>query len=383
MISACELSGDMYGASLVKELKKQNSSLNFVGLGGSRMAEAGVELVADITTSSTIGFLEPLRHIPKIYSAYRKMKRLMKIDQPDLLVIIDAQGFHIPLLAAAKKLNIPTVYYIAPQEWQWGTDAGGRKVLAVVDKILAIFEEEHEFYKRLGGDSIYVGHPILDELNVDLDREALQKKIGVKNPERVLAVFPGSRPQEIKRVAPILIKAAAEIQKKDGVQVVISVSSSKYEKAIKKIVEENNIQNPILYKGMARELISITDLSLVVSGTITLEHAVLGVPCVVGYKFAPISFRLAKLFFGARLKRIKYISLPNLLMMRPIIPEFLQEEATVANLVFAANNLLEDGVAKENLKKNLVKVKKKLGELGVVKRAALEIINYMNRENNA
>ena len=170
MLSAGEVSGDIHGAALAKELKILNRNIILFGMGGERMRSAGVELLYDLSSRGTVGIIEILKFLPSILFGISKMKRALKKEQPDLLVLIDYQGFNMMLAKYAKKLGIKTVYYIAPQEWLWGTPKGVKNVANTIDKILCIFEDEAKTYKKYGGNAVYIGNP-----NVDTTKSIISK----------------------------------------------------------------------------------------------------------------------------------------------------------------------------------------------------------------
>lgn len=377
MISAGEVSGDVHGAKLVSELKKIDPTLQFFGMGSERMAKEGVHLFADLTTVSTIGMVEPIQHIPKIYLTYLKMKRLMKTEKPDLLIVIDYQGYHMMLIKAAKKMGIPVVYYIAPQEWQWGTEAGGRQVVRYTDKILSIYPEEADFYNRLGGNAVYIGHPILDLAVPTLSRTDFLTQYGIPD-KRILSIFPGSRPQELALTYPILLKSAQIIQNKiPDLQIVISIAAPQFKSQIISQANASGLSNIIFYEGLSYNLIAQTTLSLVSAGTITLEHACLGTPSIANYRFGKFSYWIAKKLFAKKIQRIKYMALPSLIMDRLIQPEFLQEACTPENIALAGITLLTNPAQYQALKNDLLSVKTKLGFSGIVAKAATEIHNFI------
>ncbi|MDD5383035.1 MAG: lipid-A-disaccharide synthase, partial [Candidatus Margulisbacteria bacterium] len=162
MISAGEVSGDTHGTYLVRELKKIDPSIYFFGIGSEKLLTEGVDIKFDISRRGTIGLFEALPNLVPIYLLYLKMVELMKREKPDLLLLVDSQGINMPLAKAAKRLGIKTVYYIAPQEWLWGTERGVRNVIEKSDLIIAIFEKEFDVYKKAGGNVVYFGHPLID-----------------------------------------------------------------------------------------------------------------------------------------------------------------------------------------------------------------------------
>lgn len=377
-ISAGEVSGDVHGARLVKEIKKSDPSIEFTGIGSENMAAAGVKLYADLTGKSTIGFIEPLIHIPGIYLTYLRMKKLIGKDKPDLVIAIDNQGYNMVFLSAVKKLKIPALYYISPQEWQWGTDKGGKAVIRITDKILAIFREEAEFYNRLGGNAVYIGNPILDIARPEMNKDNFKKLYKISEKKKILAVFPGSRMQEIRHSFPVLLASAVNISKSvAGIEIIISVTKPYFLKKIKKLVEKYDESNITLYSGNNYDLISNSDLSLTKSGTITLEHAVLGTPFIAGYRLGKISYMVIKKVMEKKWHKVSFISLPNIYLRRMAYPEFIQDDFNTANVTYEAVRILTDEKRRIELKVASDEVRKLLGGAGVVKRAAAEVLSML------
>ncbi|MCP4050124.1 MAG: lipid-A-disaccharide synthase [bacterium] len=378
LISAAEISGDMHAAKLVEEIKKLDSRVCFSGIGGNKLKEQGVDIIDDITSCSTIGFIEPLLYIPRILAAYFRIKKLLVNQRPDLLITVDAQGFNIPLLAKAKEAGIPSIYYIAPQEWHWGTVKGGKKVIARTDRILSIFKEEADFYNKSGGNAVFVGHPVLDIAKSNVSKDKLCKDLNISKDKKIISIFPGSRSQEIKYVAPVLLESAAAIQTEEDVSIVISIVSAEYEKALRKLAKEKGIINPVFYQGNSYDLIANTYLSLVTSGTVTLEHAVMGTPCLAGYRLSELSYRTGRLILGERIKKIKYIALPNILMDEMILPEFIQDQLSSDKIVSKALSLIKSKSQYDRFRGSIKKIRSKIGEPGVIKRAAREVVSYIH-----
>jgi len=378
MISAGEISGDVHGAKLVAELKKLHPDISFFGMGHTRLKNEGVKIIADLADVSTIGFFEPIRYLPKILRTFMHVKEILLKEKPDALITIDYQGFHLPLCAFAKKHHIPVIYYIAPQEWQWGSEAGGRKVVRATDLILSIFQEEALFYNKLGGNAFYIGHPILDLAQSYKSKETFYHENNIDISKKILAIFPGSRPQELTYTYPVLLQAAQVLcHKYPQFQVVISVASDKFGKRIMDMAQPYALNQPIFYKQNQYDLIAHTYLSLVTSGTVTLEHACFGTPCIANYRFNAFFYGFIKIIFAKQFKRIPFIALPNLLLHKMALPEFRQADCTATNIILAAENLITDEQKYLNLKKEILKVRDIMSSPGVIFRAAQQIISFL------
>jgi lipid-A-disaccharide synthase len=281
----------------------------------------------------------------------------------------------------AKGLGIPVIYYIAPQEWHWGSEKGGRKVVEATDKIIAIFEREAAFYEGLGARAAFVGNPILDAVTVSLSRAEFYRKLGLRDDQKILAVFSGSRKQELKNLFPHLLGAAATCKAAlgDSVQVVVSVSSPNYEAHVRKLVGEMAPES-IIYSGSSHDLIAHSFLSLSKSGTVSLEHAVLGTPCLVAYRFSPVSYWLIQKMFAKKFETIRYISLPNILLHKAVMPEFIQYDANAESMSRKAIELFRNGAEYQKIKDGLREVREILGQGGAVKRAAKEVVDFLGEE---
>ena len=376
-----EKSGDMHAAKLFTEMKRLNPDLTALGLGGPHLREAGVEMVDDMTTMSTVGLIEPLVNLPNLLLLYRKIRKRLKAEMPDLVIAVDNQGFNMPIMKYAKKIGLRTAYYIAPQEWHWGTEKGGREVVETIDLLITIFKQEHEFYSALDGNPIYVGHPLIDTTLPIRNKETFYDDYRLNPNDQLLSVFPGSRLQEIKRVAPRIIRAAAIIQRRyPKIKVVISISDPRYEALIRKHVKKAGIYNPLWYKDKSTDLIAHTYFSLVASGSITMEHALLGTPCVVAYALHPLTFYFGKKIMYKRLGKLPFMSLPNLLEDKEIVPEFLQDNASGENLAYAVLPYIKSQQRYDEFCARLSEFRRKIiDQKGAVSRAAELLVKELTK----
>jgi len=379
-IAAGEVSGDMHGAALAQALWEADPSLTIVGTGGLKMKAAGVKLIADFTRMSTIGLLEPLKYIHKYIGIGLIIKQWLKMHRPSIFIPIDNQGFNFFLLKTTQKLGIPSYYYFAPQEWQWGTPEGGRKVAQMVDHILAVFEPEAQFYQAIGANVTFIGHPLLDTTTPTQSKEEFCTTHQLDPTRPILALFPGSRNQELTLTAPILFETAKALQiQHPQLQWVTSIAAPHCEKQIQALIASHHFSQMTLVHESVN-LINACTTSLVTSGTITLEHAILQKPCVVAYKFAPLSYFVLTKFFAKKVNRIKFMALPNLIADQLVLPEFLQKKATVSALSQALTKFL-DPTSHDytQTQSQLAKIKAKLGNPGVLTHAATVILSTQSR----
>ncbi len=378
-INAGEVSGDMYGAVLAKEILRKLPSATLIGMGGEKMKAAGVHLIEDVSTISTIGFLEPLKHIKKYLSVFKKIKSQLHDIVPDIIIAVDFQGFNMKVLMHAKKIGIKTAYLICPQEWQWGSQKGGKKVIQITDILLAIFKQEYDFYNRLGGNVTFIGHPLLDIVSPKLTHTQFKEQFFIEDRKRWVAVFPGSRQQEITHVYPQLLDAAKRLHSQlPDLHFLISIAENSLLNSIIDPLKKTKIPYTII-KNHSHEIINNVELSLCSSGTITLEHAILGKPCITGYKLNSISYKLALAIVGKKWKtQIGYIALPNIYLKKEAIPEFLQDQCTGENIAKAALTLLTDRIAYQICQDELKKVQKLLGSPGAIQHAAEIILHNLS-----
>ena len=370
MISAGEVSGDLHASFLASELLKLNPGLHIFGMAGEKCRLSGVDVKIDITSKGTVGITEILKFLPSILFSYQKMKSLLKKERPDVLVLIDYQGFNMLLAKYAKKIGIKTVYYIPPQEWLWGTEKGLKNVASSVYKIMSIFEDEAKAYKKAGANVTYIGNPNLDTIKLSTDKTSFCRSFGLNPNFPVLGIFPGSRLQEIKSLLGIFLKACEIIKVQvPNTQFVLSLSSEHFRKDIEKMIEGSQIK---LIYGKNHDILNASNVSLAASGTVTMEATILGAPIIMAYRISYISYLIGRHILRIRLP---YFSMTNLIAGYEVIPEFVQKKATAENLAEKAVELLTNKETLAGIKSGYSKVLSKFGAPGAVKRAA-EQINY-------
>ncbi len=366
MISACELSADNYAGELVKALLKKEPNCTIFGIGSNACKAAGMDVRYDMATLSTVGIIEPLRFLPRLYQSLNKIKTLLRDEKPDIFIPMDNQGLHIECCKYAKKLGIKTAYYIAPQHWHWGKKSDGIKLASLVDHVLAIFKQEADFYQSCGARVAYVGHPIVDRIK---PFRSDQKK------DNVLAIFPGSRVQEIETLLPTLIQSAEQLETELQLQPIISIASSRYANMINDIVKKYATKSFEYHEGASLELISKSCLSLVSSGTVSLEHALMAVPHVVTYRFNPITYWIATTFFKKTLAKIPFMSMPNMMLGKEVFPELLQNNVTVNSCVKKAKHIYLNN--QKEIKKECDKLWDDLNQGVVAEQAATTILSII------
>lgn len=374
MISAGEVSGDIHGTYLVQALKKLDPSIYFFGMGSEKLLAEGVDVKFDLTKRGSIGIFEALPNVIPIYIIYRKLVALLKKEKPDLLILVDSQGINMPLAKAAKKLGIKTVYYIAPQEWLWGTEKGVKKVIKAIDQIISIFEKEHGVYQKAGGNSVYFGHPLIDIVKPSLSKEETKEKlVGAEKDTPVIAICPGSRRQEIKSLLPVMLSACEIIHKQiPKAKFIIPAASTNMIQGIFNMISDDF--RPLAIVGHTYDILNAADLALCASGTINLEASILGVPNIMVYKLSPLTYFVGKHFLKLD-KKLKYFSMPNMLLDRMEIPELTMEKANPKQIAEEALSILYGRERQQNMRAAFSVLKTKLGEPGVISRTATAILN--------
>lgn len=377
MIIAGEASGDLHGARLVSAMLAKESELSFCGMGGKELAAVGVELLFDAKRIAVVGIAEVISHLPDIFRAQKILKSRMKEDRPDLLILIDFPDFNFMLAKYAKKLGIPIYYYISPQVWAWrsGRVATMKKL---VDKIGVILPFEEQFFRDRGVAASYVGHPLLDSVKSDCSKETFCQQYGLDPDSLLIGLLPGSRKKEIASLLPVLLQTAGKVQAQSVKKVVflLPVAST--------LTEEEVLNNGVNEYGKNLELHLITenrydmmaacDAALVVSGTVTLELALLDTPMVVFYKVSPATYRLGKLFLN---KTLQYFSLVNLIADAAVVAELSQEDVTPEKLFAELNPLLLAGSRREKMLQGLALVRQRMGTAGASAKSAELALSLM------
>ncbi len=367
-MSAAEVSADLLASILAKELK----GCQLFGMGGEKMRSAGVDIRIDITEKSSIGIVEAIKYLPFHLSTLRSMKDMINSEKPDALILIDAQGFNMPLAAYAKSRGIKTIYYISPQEWLWGTKKGVDKVIRTIDLIISIFKKEHEIYKAAGGNSVYFGHPLLDIVKSNMNRQDFCRKFGIDPSKKIIALCPGSRSHEIKNLLPILIDAAVRIK---GAEFVLPISSSKFREMIEERLSGTSLSINII-EGSNYDVLANSDLVIAKSGTVILECVCLNTPVIMFYKLSPVTYYIGRHILGIKLP---FYSMPNILTNKMVVPEFVMGRATAENIYNEAVKILADPV---KAKAGYREVRSLLGEPGASKKAAQKIVEFVGAKKS-
>ena len=347
LLSAGEPSGDLHGAAVAAALRRRWPRARLFGLGGPLMAEAGVELLEDVRRLAVMGFVEVAGRLPFFVRLLRRVRREMVRRRTDLVLPIDYPGFNLRLARAARRSGVPVLYYIAPQVWAWHRSRC-RQLAENTDRLAVVLPFEETVFREAGARAVFVGHPLLDAAPVTVTREAFCEQLGLDPAAPILALFPGSRAQEVRRHLAVFEGAAHRLRETNpAVQPVIAASRT--------LPRELYGGTPFPLVHDSRALLAHARAALVKSGTGTLEAALAGTPLVIAYRAHPLTFWLAR-----RLVQVPRIGLVNLVAGEALAPEYLQDEATPEALARAVGPLLEDGVARDRMLEGLARVRASL-----------------------
>lgn len=354
----------MHGANLVRELLKIDPGIEFFGIGGDMMKDAGVRISHHAREMAIVGIFEVINKLSLIRKAMKDMVDLMDTVKPDAVILIDYPDFNLRVAKKAKDRGLKVIYYISPQVWAWRK--GRIKTIAkVVDKMMVVFPFEVPVYRDAGVDVEFVGHPLMDVVPVDQDRNIARRLLGFGEGDTVIGLLPGSRKKEVEYLLPEMIEAARLIAKKiDGARFAIPVANTLDNGYIKSFMSGSDIDVQ-LFSGKTYSVMAASDVLLISSGTATLEAAIAGTPMVVTYRMMPLTYMI-----GKRLVQLKHGSLPNIVAGKGIVPELIQGDATGEKMAEEALRMLNNKEYLASMRRELRGVREALGASGASRRAA-------------
>jgi lipid-A-disaccharide synthase len=364
-IVAGESSGDLHGAKLMRAMKKNNPLSSFVGLGGDGMVAEGLDKMYHTDELAIMGFSEVVKHLPFMLNVMGESLGRLRQLRPDRIILIDYPGFNLRLAKNCQRLNIPISYFILPQLWAWKENRI-KSFHKYIDQSLCIFPFEQGWFESRGVSANYVGHPFSEIEKLKTNKLQFLNKHDLKKTDKILTLLPGSRQQEIDRHWPVFIETAQALcQDIPNLKVVIGKSSGVNlpGSRIEILIEKDDVR-----AAMAHGTVALT-----ASGTATLECAVLDTPEIVCYKMSSLSGFIAK-----RLNKSPFAAMVNIIAGRKIVPEFLQNDMTVNNLVGAIKPLLKNSQKRRTMLKGFDEVRRSLGLPGVYDRAATLILKRTN-----
>lgn len=371
MIITGEVSGDLIGGTLIRELKSLKPDLYVTGIGGDKMKTAGMNLIYHTDQMAFLGFVEVVKHLPFIKKVQRRLIDFVKSEEIKYVVLIDYPGFNLSIAKKLKPLGVKIIYYVSPQLWAW---AKGRvkKIRKLVDKMFVVFPFEVDFYKKENVNVEFVGHPLVERISQYnfLSREKFISKFNLDREKEILLLMPGSRKQEVKEIFPEVINAAIRLAQQFNLQVVVARSRNIDENLFRQI---SNLNCYSLIEGFNYELMSYSKFGIIKSGTSTLEAGYFALPMIVVYKTSPLTYLI-----GKSLIKLDRIGMVNILLNEVVVPELIQGEANSENIFNTASEILADQSSYQTIKQKLELVREKLGGDGASKQAANSILEILN-----
>lgn len=368
----------MLVSALYRQAESLGIDLDITALGGERMAAAGAKLLGDTTAIGAMGIFEAARFVLPTLRVQSQAKKYLKFHRPDLVVLIDYWGPNSVIgdYIHTRLPDVPVVYYIAPQLWVWCPFPEDlKRAIRISDRILAIFPEEARYFQSHGAAVTWVGHPLVDRVSQFPSREQARAELGIATEETAIALFPASRHQELKYLMPLMCQAAKVLQDRHpGIRFWIPLALPAYAEQINQAIADYGIK-ATLVRDNPKAVVAAADLAITKSGTVNLELALLDIPQVVIYRVNKFTYWIAKdvLRFPRPL-----ISPVNLVVMREIVPELLQDKVTVENMVQAAEEFLLNPQRLVQMKQDYQEVRENLGTAGVGDRAAQEILQLLS-----
>ena len=364
LFSAGESSGDHHAANMFLELKKHQPNIIGFGMGGAKMAQAGIDIRYDSGAIGVIGVIEVLKHYGEIRRALKLMQQLASAERPDLLVCVDYKEFNLKLARYAKKCGIKVLFYVGPQVWAWRPGRVNTYGNAT-DMMAVIFPFEPPYYEAEQVPVRYVGHPSVDKVHPQLSKSEDLTLFNLDATQAIVGLLPGSRANEISRLLPVMLKAAEQLKSQfPDVQFLLPQADSISDALLQSYLNQSELAITVV-KHQPYDVIQCCDVVMTTSGTATLEIALLGIPMVITYKLSPFTYYLGRL-----LVNIPFIGLPNIVVGKAIIKELIQHAASPENLVKELSLILTDITYAEQIRHNLEQVKQQLGAGGGSKNMA-------------
>lgn len=358
---AGEASGDLHGAHVIEAMCRRNCNIEVSGAGGTAMKRAGANLVVDARELSVMGITAVLVKAPQIFKLMMRLKRFLAQTQPDLLILIDFPDFNIHLAGYANKLGIPVLYYISPTIWAWRSKRIF-KLKKRVDHMAVILPFEKPIYDKHNVPATYVGHPLLD----DAAEHPIINRTHLNKDHPTIALLPGSRVDEVRRLLPNMLKAAQNLQNRiRDARFIISRAPSIKGFLIRELQDAVTLNQCEIVTDAVSNIFDRSDLAMVASGTASLEAAIYGIPAVIAYQVSPFSYWL-----GCKLVEVPHIGMANLIAGKRVFPELVQDEATAENMADAAHGLLSDPAAYTKMLSEIKEIQHMLGSAGASDRVA-------------
>ncbi len=365
LIMSGEASGDLHGANLARAITVLEPSISLYGVGSRHMREAGVRMLADASEISVVGIIEVITHIGVIYRVYAKLKRFLRTERPDLLVLIDFPDFNIKLGKAANRLGIPVLYYISPQVWVWRSNRI-KTIARIVKAMVVVFPFEVPLYEKAGVPVRFFGHPLADVVRPTITREQAYEAFGLDDRKRTLALLPGSRKTELANLLPDMLKAARLLSDRmPDLQFILPIAPTLDKHHVQDYIKKGQVPVTVV-EGRVYDVLLAADAALVTSGTATLEIGLMNVPMVIVYRTSPVTYwLLSKLVHGVR-----HVGLVNIIADRRLVPELIQDKCTPQNMAETIVDIMNNPMRNREIREGLRDVAQRLGESGASRRVA-------------
>ena len=377
LISCGEPSGDLYAGALTAEILRLDPRAEVMGLGGEHLRAGGGRLLDDYRGLAVTGLVEALGVLPHSVRSYRRLIHAARAERPDVFVAIDFPDFNFRVAKRVKRLGIPVVYYIPPQLWAWR--AGGMRALQkFADRVLVIFPFEEDIYRRAGMAVEFVGHPLVGLTRAATPRAEFVRQLGLEPAAPVVALLPGSRPNEVARLLPVLWQAAIEIGRTIRQAQFVVARAPHLDDRLFQDAPSIGDRQPVIVTAQTDEVLAAADAVVTASGTATVQAAIHGTPMVVVYKLSPLTYAV-----GRRFVRVSTYAMANLIAGRKIVPELIQDRCTPEAVASEVIRYLRDPSQAARTRAALAEVRERLGPGGASVRAASSILDLANRASAA
>jgi lipid-A-disaccharide synthase len=371
LVSCGEASGDLYAGALVRAMRTLDPSVTVSGFGGAQLEAAGATLVGDYRGMSVTGLVEALAVLPRSYAMLRRLRGAAAAEPPDVFVAIDFPDFNFQLLPAMRRLGARIVYYVSPQIWAWRASRV-QTLHKFVDRMLVIFPFEQPFYEEAGVPVEFVGHPLIDLAVAKAPREVWLPSVGLDTARPVVGLLPGSRPNELSHILPVLAAAARPIADAiPGVQFVVARAPALADALFEPVAALKSAGLPcVIVEHATDEALAAADVVVTASGTATIQTALHGTPMVIVYRLSPFTYAMARRFV-----RVGTYGMVNLVAGRSVVPELIQDALTPEAVAREVVSLLRDRSRRDTMRRDLADVRARLGGPGASVRAAKAVLD--------
>jgi len=379
LIIAGENSGDKHGASLVQAFQEIDPSVEFFGVGGARMREAGVRLINTVEDLAVVGIFEILSQLPRIRHVFTRIKREARSQEPQAAILIDSPDFNLRLEKKKKKQRIPVLYYISPTVWAWRKNRL-KTIRKTVDKMMLIFPFEQSLYHEHGIASVFVGHPLPEQIGATAPREEVFHRHGFDPGRPLLVLLPGSRRSEIRYHMPTLMATAVQLRAESRAHFALLLAENLDAETVRKFIPKELERDIRVIEDSKdyHDVLAAGDLALSACGTANLEAALLETPVLAFYRISPLTYTLGKPFI-----KVDRYSIVNILAGRDVVPELIQRNFTPESLTREALRLLDSGSEREAMVREFRAIRESLGKSRASLRAAEELRTLLEQTGTA